>query len=104
MDRLASEASESRFGTYVEALVGAIGHADRAVPLRDYCLGLLMPGERKSVEPMAGVTAPDSCRRRPQNDQRSWQATCSPAGRHRVRSKDDRPDPTRHPNWPDNRS
>ena len=35
-----------------------IGHADRAVPLRDYCLGLLMPGERKSVEPMAAVTAP----------------------------------------------
>ena len=27
-------------------------------PLRDYCLGLLMPGERKSVEPMAAVTAP----------------------------------------------
>ena len=30
----------------------------RAVPLRDYCTGLLMPGERKSVEPMAAVTAP----------------------------------------------
>jgi len=45
MDRLISEASESRFGTYVEALVGAIGHADRAAPLRDYCLGLLMPGQ-----------------------------------------------------------
>ena len=58
MDRLTSEASESRFGTYVEALVEAIGHADRAAPLRDYCLGLLMPGERKSVEPMAAVTAP----------------------------------------------
>jgi SRSO17 transposase len=35
-----------------------IGHADRAKPLRDYCVGLLMPGERKSVEPMAAVTAP----------------------------------------------
>ena len=35
-----------------------IGHADRVGPLRDYCLGLLMPGERKSVEPMAAVTAP----------------------------------------------
>src|SRR4029453_6894104 len=31
---------------------------DRAKPLRDYCVGLLMPGERKSVEPMAAVTAP----------------------------------------------
>ena len=58
MDRLSSDESESRFSTYVEGLVGAIGHADRAVPLRDYCLGLLMPGERKSVEPMAAVTAP----------------------------------------------
>src|SRR5712675_1624814 len=51
-------ASESRFAAYVEGLVEVIGHADRAAPLRDYCLGLLMPGERKSVEPMAAVTAP----------------------------------------------
>jgi SRSO17 transposase len=48
----------TRFGAYVECLVGALGHADRAAPLRDYCLGLLLPGERKSVEPMAAVTAP----------------------------------------------
>jgi SRSO17 transposase len=58
MDLRAAEDSESRFGIYVEGLVGVIGHADRAVPLRDYCLGLLMPCERKSVEPMAAVTAP----------------------------------------------
>ncbi len=32
-----------------------IGHADRAGPLHDYCLGLVMPGERKSVEPMAAI-------------------------------------------------
>src|SRR5437667_4796189 len=53
-----SESSESRFGSFVDGLVGVIGHADRAMPLRDYCLGLLMPSERKSVEPMAAVTAP----------------------------------------------
>src|ERR1700680_1689489 len=58
MDLLASTSSEARFLAYVEGLVAVIGHADRAVPLRDYCLGLLMPGERKSVEPMAAVTAP----------------------------------------------
>ncbi len=58
MERVSSEASESRFSAYVEGLVGALGHADRAAPLRDYCLGLLMPGERKSVEPLAAVTAP----------------------------------------------
>jgi SRSO17 transposase len=43
---------------YVEKLVKVIGHADRAGPLRDYCTGLVMPCERKSVEPMAAVTAP----------------------------------------------
>ena len=36
-----------------------IWHADRADPLRDYCLGLIMPCERKSIEPMATVTAPN---------------------------------------------
>jgi SRSO17 transposase len=52
------ESSEARFAAYVEALTGAIGHADRATPLRHYCTGLLMPAERKSVEPMAAMTAP----------------------------------------------
>ena len=50
---------ESRFDRYVQALVGVIGHQDRAGPMRDYCLGLVMPGERKSVEPMAAITAPE---------------------------------------------
>ena len=49
---------ESRFNRHVEGLVSVIGHADRAGPLRDYCMGLVMPGERKSVEPMAAITAP----------------------------------------------
>ena len=40
------------------ATAEVIGHADRVVPLRDYCLGLLMPLERKSVEPTAAVAAP----------------------------------------------
>jgi SRSO17 transposase len=50
--------SESRFEAYVEGLVSVIGHKDRDRPLRDYCVGLMMPIERKSVEPMAAVTAP----------------------------------------------
>jgi len=50
---------ERRFATYVDGLVQVIGRADRAGPLRDYCVGLVMPCERKSVEPMAAVTAPD---------------------------------------------
>jgi SRSO17 transposase len=51
--------SESRFLRYVEGLVSVIGHADRARPLRDYCLGLMVSRGRKSVEPMAATTAPD---------------------------------------------
>ena len=59
MDLRTSDGSESRFSAFVEKLVSVIGHADRARPLFDYCIGLIMPGERKSVEPMAAVTAPD---------------------------------------------
>jgi SRSO17 transposase len=58
MDLRGCAESESRFTGYVEGLVEVIGHADRAGPLRDYCLGLLMPSARKSVEPLAAVTAP----------------------------------------------
>jgi len=48
----------ARFGAYVEGLTSVIGHADRAMPLRDYCAGLLVTEGRKSVEPMAAATAP----------------------------------------------
>ena len=58
MDLREADDSEGRFSAYVEELVSVIGHADRAGPLRDYCAGLLMPGARKSVEPMAAITAP----------------------------------------------
>ncbi len=57
MDSWTAE-SEAAFDAYVGALVEVIGHADRAEPLKDYCLGLLLPLERKSVEPLAAVTAP----------------------------------------------
>ena len=58
MDFLTSQDSEQRFESYIEALAGVLGHADRRAPLQAYCEGLLLPGERKSVEPMAAVTAP----------------------------------------------
>src|SRR5450759_3013358 len=54
-----ADGRESRFLAYVEGLVSVLGHADRAGPLRDYCVGLMMPCERKSVEPMAAITAPE---------------------------------------------
>ena len=52
------DGSDGRFSRYVEGLAGVIGHADRVKPLRDYRTGLMMPCGRKSVEPMAAVTAP----------------------------------------------
>src|SRR5246127_4335489 len=58
MDGGSDGGSEARFAAYVEQLGTALGHADRQEPLHDYCLGLLMPIERKSVEPMAALTAP----------------------------------------------
>src|SRR3954466_8534345 len=42
--------SEVRFQAYISALSEEIGHADRIDPLRRYCTGLLLPGERKSIE------------------------------------------------------
>src|SRR6266702_6621304 len=50
--------SEPRFAEYVAGLGSVIGHVERTRPLRDYCTGLMLPGERKSVEPMAARTAP----------------------------------------------
>ena len=44
---------ERRFAAYIEGLATAAGHEDRQAPLKNYCKGLLLPGERKSIEPMA---------------------------------------------------
>jgi SRSO17 transposase len=58
MDLRDGEASEARFAAYVEGLASVMGHEDRKGPLRAYCTGLMLPGDRKSVEPMAAKTAP----------------------------------------------
>src|SRR5215204_5136875 len=52
------QTSEGRFAAYVEHLAQAVGHADRVAPLKAYCTGLILPGERKSVEPMAARLEP----------------------------------------------
>jgi len=36
----------------------AAGHEDRHAPVKDYCRGLLLPGERKSIAPMAARLNP----------------------------------------------
>ena len=49
--------SEARFQACVDVLASVIGHAECNGPLQDYCTGLLLPVERKSVEPMSAMTA-----------------------------------------------
>ncbi len=51
--------SEERLETFVERLAEAVGHANRREPLRAYCSGLMLPGRRKSIEPMAARLAPE---------------------------------------------
>src|SRR5260221_13511324 len=58
MDLKQSEDSEARFAAYVKGLSSVIGPGAGSGPLRDYCTGLMLPGERKSGEPMAARTAP----------------------------------------------
>jgi SRSO17 transposase len=51
---------EKRFAAYIEGLATAAGHEDRHAPLKNYCKGLLLPGERKSIEPMAARLDPEN--------------------------------------------
>ncbi len=53
---------ETRFERYAETMIQALGHADRAVPARWYLRGLMLPGSRKSVEPMAARVHPQDVR------------------------------------------
>lgn len=51
-------AARRRFDEYLTRLAHSVGHADRRGPLEAYLTGLLLPGERKSVEPMAAKVEP----------------------------------------------
>src|SRR6266699_2954261 len=59
---VAPGAQAKRFAAYLDRLALAAEHADRATPLKSYCTGLLLPGERKSVEPMAARLYPNNVR------------------------------------------
>lgn len=47
-----------RFEEYMRHLSEGLGHTDRYAGLRGYCTGLMLPLERKSVEPMAATIDP----------------------------------------------
>lgn len=53
---------EKRFERYSQAITEALGHADRIEPASWYMKGLMLPGERKSVEPMAARVQPQNVR------------------------------------------
>jgi SRSO17 transposase len=52
-------AKRTSFDRYLDHLAKALGHADRVAGLRGYCTGLMLPLERKSVEPMAAGVDPE---------------------------------------------
>jgi SRSO17 transposase len=60
---LAPGPQQKHLAAYLDGLAQAAGHSDRVLPLKNYCTGLLLEGERKSVEPMAARLAPDNVRR-----------------------------------------
>jgi SRSO17 transposase len=62
-----TDSAEIRFERYVAEIVTIVGHADRRKPLEAYLTGLLLPGERKSVEPMAALIDPRHVRARHQS-------------------------------------
>src|ERR1700749_877039 len=49
---------EARLAAYLDAIAGVLGHAGRVAAAQAYCTGLLLPGERKSIEPMAARLEP----------------------------------------------
>ena len=51
-----------RFTNYLDLLGQVAEHADRVIPMQNYAKGLLLPIERKSVEPMAARLAPGKVR------------------------------------------
>jgi SRSO17 transposase len=57
------DADTKRLDRYIDAISGELGHVDRIAPFRSYTTGLLLPGERKSVEPMAALIDPTNVRK-----------------------------------------
>lgn len=55
----ASGGRAERFSAYMNAISEVLGDPRRHGPMTSYCTGLLMPADRKSVEPMAAMTAPE---------------------------------------------
>lgn len=46
-----------QFDAYLEALSPALGRPERKPQFKSYCMGLMLPGKRKSIEPLAARAA-----------------------------------------------
>lgn len=57
-----AESLDARFERYCDVIVEQLTHADREQPARWYLKGLMLPGGRKSVEPMAARVQPQNVR------------------------------------------
>jgi len=56
---MAAGTLEDRFASYAGAVAGALAHADRQEPFAASCRGLILPGQRKSIEPIAARVRPE---------------------------------------------
>jgi SRSO17 transposase len=57
----------TEFQKYLDYLCEGLGHADRNISLIDYCKGLMLPLERKSIEPIAAQHDPYNVRSKHQS-------------------------------------
>lgn len=55
---MVNDALHDRFETYLDELAPRLGHADRVKGFQNYCRGLMLPLERKSIEPIAASVDP----------------------------------------------
>src|SRR3712207_8024307 len=63
----ALRSGEERLAAYLDGIAAVLGHAGRSASARAYCTGLLLPGARKSVEPMAARIEPGRVQARHQS-------------------------------------
>lgn len=59
---MATRDADQKCKSCLDGLCEALGHADPEAGLKDYCRGLLLPLERKSVEPLAAHVDPQHVR------------------------------------------
>jgi SRSO17 transposase len=60
MNRREIERLECELGNYLDSMLAGMGRVERRAAMRGYVTGLLLDGERKSIEPIAGRLVDDA--------------------------------------------